>query len=54
MKISEHDRCLLSEARQRFMSVYNYYYGDVELKRFENRLGTIIDKLDQLLRMTRE
>lgn len=54
MKLVDYDRRQLSEARQKLMSVYSWYYGDAELRKIVRRLETIIGKLDQLLEMTKE
>lgn len=51
-RISEYDIQTLNEARRLLIDVYNFNYGFQT--RFDKRLTTIINKLDELIALSKE
>lgn len=50
----EFDQLKLDEARDLLFQVYSYYYDYAPTSRLNRRLGTIITKLDELIRLSEE
>lgn len=50
----EFDQLKLDEARDLLFQVYSYYYDYTPMSRLNRRLGTIITKLDELIRLSGE
>lgn len=48
------DQLKLDEARDMLFQVYSYYYDYAPTSRLNRRLGTIITKLDELIRLAEE
>ena len=48
------DQLKLDEARDMLFQVYSYYYDYAPTSRLNRRLGTIIAKLDELIRLSEE
>ena len=48
------DQLKLDEARDMLFQVYSYYYDYAPTSRLNQRLGTIISKLDELIRLSEE
>lgn len=48
------DQLKLDEARNLLFQVYSYYYDYAPTSRLNRRLGTIITKLDELIRLSEE
>lgn len=48
------DQLKLDEARDMLFQVYSYYYDYAPASRLNRRLGTIITKLDELIRLSEE
>ena len=48
------DQLKLDEARDMLFQVYSYYYGYAPTSRLNHRLGTIISRLDELIRLSEE
>lgn len=46
--LMEYDLKLLVEARQLIWKVYEYHYGDSQMRKQVSRLETIINKIDEL------
>lgn len=46
------DQLKLDEARDMLFQVYSYYYDYAPTSRLNRRLGTIITKLDELIRLS--
>ena len=46
--LGEYDLKLLEEARQLIFKVYEYHYGDSQMRKQISRLETIISKIDSL------
>lgn len=48
------DLLKLDEARDMLFQVYSYYYDYAPTSRLNQRLGTIITRLDELIRLSKE
>lgn len=48
------DQLKLDEARDMLFQVYSYYYDYAPTSRLNRRLGTIISRLDELIRLSDE
>lgn len=50
----EFDQLKLDEARDLLFQIFSYYYDYAPTSRLNRRLGTIITKLDELIRLSGE
>lgn len=53
-EFSEYDLDKLKDARDLLRIVHDYYYGDYGMRRMWSRLDTIINKLNELIRLNEE
>ena len=53
-RFDEYDLRKLKEARKLLDEVHTYNYDVYSIRRMEKRLETIIDKLDELIKMNEE